>query len=648
MSGSIHTFSKLTRRRASARATLLTSLVALSAGALSCSEADPSAPAAREVAHASIPTGLGAGARVAPNKSHAASWVPSKVSDASLVVKFHEGTGVRRQGAALSRVASLASAGIEATQVERDLGSIRSLLSSHAVTLKPLFSLPESRLAALKAKGEQRAGRKLAELALYFTAPMPKSSRAELVALVEQLNAHASVEIAYVQAKPELASAPEAAESQAFDANTPNFTPLQSYVANDANGMGVAVARALPGGRGQNTRVIDVEQYWVIDHEDLPPPFFYAPASFQGNADHGTAVAGVIVGQENSFGVTGLAPLSGIGYASWLDVGVAQAIATAAAELSPGDAVLIEVHSQGPQTTTCTCNHGQCNYVAMEFFQAEFDAIQTATANGIMVIEAAGNGSANLDHPNYAGAFDRTVRDSGAVVVGASLSTSRSPTCWSNYGSRIDVHAWGENVVTSGGDGGLYSGTLGVRDRYTASFSGTSSASAILSGAMAVLQSVAEQASGPLTAIEARNLLVSTGKPQQAELARRIGPLPDLATAAPAVANPGSCGDGTCGGTESCESCPADCGTCQSCVPAGCENAAHVNVPYTRDGAVTACVFFDATSSYINSWNMTAVEINGVSIPNQWVAASRYPERCDGGYYLRSVGNAPWSHVEVR
>jgi hypothetical protein len=641
-----HSLSKLTRRRPLSRAALPAALVALTAGALSCSEADPGVPPSHDPADAS--TALDAATRVAPTKSHAASWVPDDVSDVRLVIKFHEGTGVRLRGAALSRVASLASTGIEAAQVQRDLGSISSLLSSRAVTLTPLFSLPETELAALKTKGEQRARRKLAELSLYFTAPAPKSSRAELVALVEALNAHASVEIAYVQSKPELASAPETPESQPLDANTPDFTSLQGYVDNDENGMGVAVARALPGGRGQNARVIDVEQHWVIDHEDLPPPFFYAPASFQGNADHGTAVAGVIVGQENGFGVTGLAPLSGIGYSSWVDVGVASAIARAAAELSAGDAVLIEVHAPGPVTTTCGCNPGQCNYVAMEFFQAEFDAIQTATANGIMVVEAAGNGSVNLDHPTYAGAFDRTVRDSGAVVVGASLSTSRSPTCWTNYGSRIDVHAWGENVVTSGGDGQLYSGTLGERDRYTASFAGTSSASAILSGAMAVLQSVAEQASGPLTAAQARDLLASTGKPQQADLARRIGPLPDLARAAPAVADPGSCGDGVCGGTESCGSCPADCGTCPSCVPAGCENAAHVSIPYTRDGAVTACVFFDATSSFINSWNMAAVEINGVGIANQWVAASRYPERCDGGYYLRSVGDFPWSHVEVR
>jgi hypothetical protein len=45
---------------------------------------------------------------------------------------------------------------------------------------------------------------------------------------------------------------------------------------------------------------------------------------------------------------------------------------------------------------------------------------------------------------------------------------------------------------------------------------------------------------------------------------------------------------------------------------------------------------------------MAAVEINGVSITNQWVSASRYPEACDGGYYLRSVGHFAWSHVEVR
>ncbi|WP_437780700.1 S8 family serine peptidase [Sorangium sp. So ce1097] len=641
-------------RHVSLRRALHALLLGLSASALGCGD---TAPPAEPVDRNSEPVIAGdqasspaQGLRAALDKSKAPSWVPSDVSDVRIVIKFHEGTGVRLRGGQLnSDGVSARSSAVSADVLRRDLASIATLLAGRSVVLEPLFPLPEARLASLKSAGERRTSRRLPELALYFDAPWSGGSRSELVDLVEALNAHPSVEIAYVQPKPELAAAPPEASAElvALDANTPDFTSLQGYVADDANGMGVTVARSLPGGRGENVQIIDVEQHWVPDHEDLPAPFFYAPAAIPGDATHGTAVAGVMVGQENGFGVTGVAPLSSVGYASWVDIGVGPAIALAAAQLDPGDVVLIEVHAPGPTTVSCSCNHGQCNYVPMEFFSAEFDAIQTATANGIIVVEAAGNGSVDLDHPTYGGVFDRSVRDSGALVVGASLSTSRSPTCYSNTGDRVDVHAWGENVVTTGGAGELYSGALGARDAYTAGFAGTSSASAVVSGAVAVVQSVAQEASGPLTPQQLRDLLVNSGKPQQGELSREIGPLPDVAAAASLAADPGSCGDNVCSAFESCQSCEVDCGPCSTCVPSGCEAAAQVTLPYVINGSVDSCVFFTGPGSNLNSWNMTTVELNGISFLNTWVASSNYPPTCDGGYYLRLDGDFAWSHIEV-
>ncbi|AUX25342.1 uncharacterized protein SOCEGT47_058860 [Sorangium cellulosum] len=646
--------SNIVSRHVSLRRALHALLLGISAGVLGCGDAEPVARVSQPMVAGSPASAPARGLRAVPDKSRASAWIPEDVSDVRVVIKFHEGTGVQLRGSTLSSPGigdlSSAASGLDADQLSRDLGSVTALLAKRSMGLKSLFPLPEARLASLKASGEQRSSRQLADLSLYFDAPWSGGPRSALVELVEALNAHPSVEIAYVQPKPEPATAaPEASAGVvALDASTPDFTSMQGYVESDENGMGVAEARLLPGGRGEDVRIIDVERYWVPDHEDLPAPFFYAPAPSPGGADHGTAVAGVLVGQENGFGVTGVAPLAGIGYASWVGIDVGPAIALAAAQLTAGDVVLIEVHSRGPSTTTCSCNSTQCNYVPMEFFQASFDAIQTATANGIIVVEAAGNGSVDLDHPTYGGAFDRAVRDSGALMVGASLSTSRGPNCSSNSGDRVDVHAWGQNVVTTGGDGQLYSGTLGERDRYTATFSGTSSASAIVSGAVAVLQGVARQASGPLTPQQVRDLLVNTGKPQQGQLSRKIGPLPDLATAAPLVAaNPGSCGDSACSALESCQSCEADCGVCSTCVPAGCESAAHVTLPYMSDGPVDTCVFFDAASSNLQSWNMTTVELNGVSVLNTWVSPSSYPPACDGGYYLRLVGDFAWSHAEV-
>ena len=84
--------------------------------------------------------------------------------------------------------------------------------------------------------------------------------------------------------------------------------------------------------------------------------------------------------------------------------------------LEAGDVILIE-----QQMCVCgrTCN-AQCSGCGpVEWQQATFDAISLATAQGISVVEAAGNGAVQLDAPDCLGLFDRNVRDSGAIIVGA-------------------------------------------------------------------------------------------------------------------------------------------------------------------------------------------------------------------------------------
>ena len=72
------------------------------------------------------------------------------------------------------------------------------------------------------------------------------------------------------------------------------------------------------------------------------------------------------------------------------------------------------------------------------------------------------------------------------------------------------------------------------------------------------------------------------------------------------------------------------------------------SVPYSRDGVEDACYFFGGSAgSYVNSWNMTEVNLNGQDITNSWLGSSNYPAPVDGGYYLYVQGSFPWSHVEV-
>jgi hypothetical protein len=137
-------------------------------------------------------------------------------------------------------------------------------------------------------------------------------------------------------------------------------------------------------------------------------------------------------------------------------------------------------------------------------------------------------------------------KDSGAIVVGAGIPPTnffdfdngyqqigvpRSRIWFSNYGKILSVHGWGWHVTTLGyGDaqGGASENTW-----YTHRFSGTSSASPIVTGAAACLQGRAKAKNGqPLTPAQVRGILMKTGTPQVAgpgvPLTQRIGPLVNL------------------------------------------------------------------------------------------------------------------------
>ena len=87
----------------------------------------------------------------------------------------------------------------------------------------------------------------------------------------------------------------------------------------------------------------------------------------------------------------------------------------------------------------------------MEFDDAVYNATKNATSIGIVVVAAAGNGGMNLDDTDYNGRFDRTKRDSGAIIVGSARSAApHEPKCSTCYGTRSDSYAWGENIVTTG------------------------------------------------------------------------------------------------------------------------------------------------------------------------------------------------------
>ena len=300
---------------------------------------------------------------------------------------------------------------------------------------------------------------------------------------------------------------------------TPDFSNRQGYLEAAPYGVGARVAWTHRGGDGAGVRLVDLETGSNWRHEDLGDPFYLGGPPEVSN--HGCAVCGVLVAVHNGFGVDGIAPALRVGSQSHLGMAYADAMDQAIAQLRPGDILLIEGHTPGPQ-----------GFVPVEYHRSIYERILLATRAGVISVEAGGNGGVDLDDPIYDGIFDRETRDSGAIVVAASRPEVGDAFVVSNFGDRLDLNGWGIDVVTTG-----YGTLFGRGDSlraYTHVFNGTSSASAVVAGAVASLQGAYLAATGsPLGPAAMRRILVETGTPHAG--AHRIGPRPDLARAIPAA-----------------------------------------------------------------------------------------------------------------
>jgi hypothetical protein len=391
--------------------------------------------------------------------------------------------------------------------------------------LRPLFSRSTEELERDRTAASAEVRMEPPDLTRWFSFEAPAGVTME--AALQRLRSLPYVDVAY--------ALPRAVPASLGADEVPDFTPLQSYLESAPGGLDVLYAWRQPGGMSERVAIADVEGDWNVGHHDLRRA---KEKRIDGELlggiwyQHGTAVLGQLVGTRNGKGVTGIANKSKVlmfsigrrGANGKLDTNVPDAVNRAAAALEPGDVMVLEVQYSGLRQSG--------NYIPVEYFDADFEAILAASHKGIVVVEAAGNGNQNLDAPLYEERFDRQVRDSLAIMVGAGAPpgdyrADRARLYFSNYGSRVDVQGWGSSVTTTG-YGDLYS-KGGRNFYYTAGFNGTSSATGMVAGAVAVLQSIAVENDGnPLKPRRLRRILARTGSPQEGDKKQHIGSRPNL------------------------------------------------------------------------------------------------------------------------
>ncbi|HFK1808049.1 TPA: S8 family serine peptidase [Bacillus cereus] len=349
--------------------------------------------------------------------------------------------------------------------------------------------------------------------------------------IVDKLKASSLIEDAYMK-KQEKIMPPEVQSSSV--ALNPNNNPRfkkQGYLEAAPYGINAPFAWGIQGGNGNGITFVDMEYGWLLNHEDLLHQNIelMSGRNINQHVGHGTSVLGIVSSEDNEVGNIGIAPKAKAKVISQIrdngQYNTADAILSAVNELEAGDVLLLEAQASFD-------GYGD-KYLPVEVQPDIFDAIRAGTDKGIVIIEAGANGWNDLDQfkdrkgKQVLNRNSKDFKDSGAIMVGAGSSSFPHERMWfSNYGSRIDVYGWGENVDTTTAEQSRSAVNL-----YTSSFSGTSSASPIIAGAATLVQSIAKENLGqPYRPSELRAILSnqSTGTKSKDPYADKIGVLPDL------------------------------------------------------------------------------------------------------------------------
>lgn len=197
-------------------------------------------------------------------------------------------------------------------------------------------------------------------------------------------------------------------------------------------------------------------------------------------AYHGTAVAAIMAGVKNDLGTNGIAfnskvvPLQNFNYDNKDDLDKEEATAAC---------VLRAINTPGVSVIVL---ENQTANGSSETFIGTREAVRLAMKAGITVVGAGGNYSVEL--------VEEKNDDTGSIIVGA-LARTGEPAWFTNYGERLTVGAFGEQLRTLFGPNGRMD-----------DFGGTSGATPQVAAAVALMKEV-----NPfLTPEQAREILTLT------------------------------------------------------------------------------------------------------------------------------------------
>ncbi|WP_095065115.1 S8 family serine peptidase [Pseudomonas sp. Irchel s3f19] len=280
---------------------------------------------------------------------------------------------------------------------------------------------------------------------------------------------------------------------------TPDFEALQRYLNEpDSSAKGLNICNAWQAGvQGRGVRVHFSDGGLYANHEDLRgnPRLKVIPPTVDSEPDHGTASVGVLLAHDNGLGMTGIchaAELFLYDNRAYDARGYSQTLKKLLAYARAGD--IVGVNRQTANVNVLG------TFLPSLHDRTWWDVTRSLTERGVVVLNAACNGTSVSDHnarttQGYGVDLEqwRYFDDHGeadAILVGACHSWDGKPHQYSNYNYRYRMlNGWGDSVATLG-YGALQDKNGHDRD-YTSTYGGTSSATPMVTGALALIQSYA-------------------------------------------------------------------------------------------------------------------------------------------------------------